>query len=329
MKIALQVYTRVLERKGRQKMINLGWVLIFLSFVFWLLLDPLIHIFYYRLTPFAWVNEQMPRRGSVFEYSELAIDILAGWFVALAVLGVTLLCAGALAKLRSTRGEKPEKRKVLIGVFRMRGLGVASGILAIFSIVANNVAGPSIRDSFPDPRLLNYLASQSVSPGDEMISYTNSPMGDFTSEIVRLSAEERVIVRSTNVPRVTQPQVGGLSYLGAKWEPDTYIQLVAPEEPGIYAHRVSNKSSSFDSVFCVKPRVGEGSEIALLLNTNTWAAYNGWGGASLYRWNNGKNTDPQPQSVSFLRPNPNSQPNINNHLVGGNCTFLDGLIALQ
>jgi hypothetical protein len=75
----------------------------------------------------------------------------------------------------------------------------------------------------------------------------------------------------------------------------------------------------------VRPREGESSDIAVLLNTNTWAAYNDWGGASLYGYVNGQNENSLPSAVSFLRPNPRSQPSIRNHLVGGELQFLTWL----
>jgi hypothetical protein len=198
-------------------------------------------------------------------------------FISLFVIGGLLLCAGALVKLNNKHAEKPENLG-RINLYRRSTLGVAFGFLAALSTIANGFVGPTIRNSLPDPRLLSYLASQSVAPGDPIISHTQSPDGQYTSELVRLSAEDRVVFRSKSILGVTRPIVGRSSYLtGAMWAPDVSPQLFAPAEPGIYSHRVSDRTSRFDSVFCVRPRDGQASEIALLLNTNTWAAYNDWG----------------------------------------------------
>jgi len=302
-------------------MFVVGWVTICLSVISWSLIDPLIHLLYYRLTPFTWANGLITRQGSAVEYSKSIQDSLGSGFIALVVIGGFLLCASALVKLINKHQEKPESPGG-ISFYRRNAVGVALGFVATLSIIAAGFVGPTIRNSLPDPRLLSYLASQSVAPGEAIVSHTHSPDGEYTSELVRLSSEDQVVFRSTSIRGVTRPIVGRSSYLtGAMWEPDLSPQLFAPEEPGIYSHRVSDKTSSFDSVFCVRPREGEASEIALLLNTNTWAAYNNWGGASLYGYVEGQNTVSAPPKVSFLRPNPRSQPNIDNHLVGGELHF--------
>lgn len=303
-------------------MFTLGWGLICLWIIFSSLIDPLIHILYFRLTPFSWANELMTRQGGVLEYSDSVQETLAGGLKSLVAIGVVLLFAGVLARLHGDRKAKTENISG-INNFRRSALGATLGFLAILSIFTNSFAGPAIRDSLPDPRLLSYLASQSVTPGERIVSHTHSPLGWYTSEIVRLSAEDKVVSKSGSIQGLTQAKGGPLSYLnGAMWVADVSPQLLAPQEPGIYSHRVSDKSSSFDSVFCVRPGAGQTAEIALLLNTNTWAAYNDWGGANLYGYIDGPNIGSQPPpSVSFLRPNLKSQPNIDNHLVGGELHF--------
>jgi len=59
-------------------------------------------------------------------------------------------------------------------------------------------------------------------------------------------------------------------------------------------------------VFIVRPTTGDRSaELAVLANTNTWNAYNCWGGKSKYHC---YGCSPLPQQLSFERPNPGSCP---------------------
>jgi hypothetical protein len=156
----------------------LGLGLVWLSVTFSALIDPLIHIVYYRLTPLTQVNALMTREGSVFEYSETMQDSLTPWFNFAVALGVILVCVGLLHNFQGGNEDKTQKKITTSEFFRRNGLGAALGALAILSIVANLFAGLTLRESLPDPRLLSYLGSQSVLPGTKLVSYTHSPRGE-------------------------------------------------------------------------------------------------------------------------------------------------------
>jgi N,N-dimethylformamidase len=96
---------------------------------------------------------------------------------------------------------------------------------------------------------------------------------------------------------------------GCGWE--TTFRLSVPTEwpSGIYAARCTD-SEGKDSyvVFVLKPHPQRRSDIAVLANTNTWNAYNSWGGRSKYTHSGSGPV------MSFERPNPLTTPVDDGHL---------------
>jgi hypothetical protein len=75
----------------------------------------------------------------------------------------------------------------------------------------------------------------------------------------------------------------------------------------MYSASISDASGgAFDMTFIVKkPRSAPGAGLAVLASTNTWLAYNTWGGASLYRYDVADGLDKlEGQRVHMQRPNP-------------------------
>ena len=59
------------------------------------------------------------------------------------------------------------------------------------------------------------------------------------------------------------------------------------------------RGGTSDITFVVKPKLAQRSQVALLANTNTWLAYDGWGGASKYSGL---------AQISLMRPMVNAAP---------------------
>jgi hypothetical protein len=80
---------------------------------------------------------------------------------------------------------------------------------------------------------------------------------------------------------------------------------------GIYGAECSHTGTSTVRIsFVVRPRPGVHGDFAMLANTNTWNAYNDWGGRSKY-------TNPPAHYLSNLRPNIVARPTVGtglNHL---------------
>lgn len=109
------------------------------------------------------------------------------------------------------------------------------------------------------------------------------------------------------------------SHAGAQWRDgcgwSTSFQLQIPVDQqwpsGLYAAEccpvgADPTSNAWYVVFILRPAArNRGVELAVLSNTNTWNAYNGWGGKSKYHC---YDCGPLPQQLSFERPNPGTCP---------------------
>ncbi len=80
----------------------------------------------------------------------------------------------------------------------------------------------------------------------------------------------------------------------------SFFKTIPAWPSGIYSATVVDLSGNPTYIpFIIKPQPSARAEVAILANTNTWLAYNGWGCGSKY---DGK------ANVSFLRPNPAASP---------------------
>jgi hypothetical protein len=94
---------------------------------------------------------------------------------------------------------------------------------------------------------------------------------------------------------------------GCGW-PESFSLEVPPQwSSGIYAAECTGSDQSVSYIiFIVKRNPNQKAYFAALANTNTWNAYNGWGGRSRYTPPYAENT-----RISFERPNPLTAPNAN------------------
>jgi len=93
---------------------------------------------------------------------------------------------------------------------------------------------------------------------------------------------------------------------GTAWEPSHRIVIPPDTPPAWYVIKVqSQQQSQYTSIFIRLDSAQMKAPIALLFSTNTWNAYNFWGGQSLYTMN-------KTPVVSFLRPQPLSNPYLPN-----------------
>ena len=123
------------------------------------------------------------------------------------------------------------------------------------------------------------------------------------------------------------------AYLGAGWDKGE-LNLTLPGDfvlpdstgwqSGIYAAHLTSSLMDTYIPFVIKPAAnGHHNHFAVMVNTNTWNAYNGWGGHSAYDLTSDQNGyGPIPfdlgfGALSFLRPNPVAMPNANEHLLQG------------
>lgn len=107
-------------------------------------------------------------------------------------------------------------------------------------------------------------------------------------------------------PANFQKLTNGSAVNGVGWERSAFLSIPSDASTGWYVLAIENNQFTRYSSIFIKPKPNQiRKRIAFLFSTNTWNAYNPWGGQSLYS----RNYTP---IVSFLRPQPLSDPFILN-----------------
>lgn len=148
-----------------------------------------------------------------------------------------------------------------------------------------------------------YCWPLSAAPG-ERISFMTSGGDECTATIQRHTST------STQIESETVHQVAFTSpvqstpaepwHVGCGWNETFGVDVGTGWRSGIYsATCLDSEGRSSDITFVVKPESTNRSQVALLANTNTWLAYDGWGGASKYTGL---------ARISLMRPMENAAP---------------------
>lgn len=162
-----------------------------------------------------------------------------------------------------------------------------------------------------------YAGQVSYSPGEELSLHVSTTAPTFSIQISRLGATPQVVLEQAGIAGQASPIPENASSHGCDWPalwkasiPQDWasgyyhVKLFAQAGGGKYTHRGARTAES-SCFFIVRPaEPGKNSRILLQLSTNTYNAYNNWGGFSLYAYNGTAGV--QGNRVSFHRP-PSSQ----------------------
>lgn len=165
-----------------------------------------------------------------------------------------------------------------------------------------------------------YCWPLSAAPG-ETVAFRMSGGGNSVASIRRnsstSSAVDTVVVRQVPFTAEPQPVPPDPYRSGCGWS-DTFTVTVPNNwRSGMYSAACTDADgNSCDITFVVKPAPASRKRVAVLANTNTWLAYNAWGGLSKYSGL---------ARTSFLRPNPVAEPNGSMHLTRGELWILGWL----
>jgi hypothetical protein len=167
-----------------------------------------------------------------------------------------------------------------------------------------------------EPRSLfieGYAGQLSYVPGDDVELHVSTSANRFSIEISRLGAERKVVMRQDGIAGHEHPVPANASSHGCKWPGATRFQIPADWQSGFYEVRLRvedrggdfvhrNRRTAEGTLFFVvrSARPGTDTKILLQLSTNTYNAYNNWGGHSLYSYHDRDGL--QGHRVSFDRP---------------------------
>lgn len=158
-----------------------------------------------------------------------------------------------------------------------------------------------------------YAGGRSYRSGEEAAIHVSTSAPTFNIEVSRLGAVHEVVWKKEKVPGTLSPIPEDASANGCqwpvaikvpiddKWRSGYYeVKLMVSDNGGKWIHRGRRTAESIAYFIVRAKEPGKTSSMLLQVCTNTYNAYNNWGGFSLYAYNGlSKN---QGHRVSFHRP---------------------------
>jgi len=158
-----------------------------------------------------------------------------------------------------------------------------------------------------------YPSQTSVLPGEEVGLHISTSAEEYSLQISRMGAKQEIVFEQSGLKAERHPIPENASSHGCNWPEALRIPVAEDWRSGYYhvlftvkdrggkfseRNRRSAEASCF---FVVRPTSpGKSARILLQLSTNTYNAYNNWGGFSLYAYNGLAGV--QGHRVSFQRP---------------------------
>jgi len=172
-----------------------------------------------------------------------------------------------------------------------------------------------------DHTIEGYSDKESYFPGETVYFMMHTNADDYGVEIIRHGWIDSVIYSESGITCQPQDYPGCAYRVGCGWNATWEFTIPLDAWSGMYSARfVDSFGDTFHLVFVVKGDPANPADIVVLASTNTWQAYNHWGGASFYDALDG---GPPASTVSFDRPNHFATPNgEDDHLVGGELHIL-------
>ncbi len=198
----------------------------------------------------------------------------------------------------------------------MRGLrsgwGCWAGLLAAVIVVR---AGHVCAEQGDPPPLFveGYTDALSYQAGDEIAFHVSTTAQRYDVEIARLGAQRRVVLSKQGLAGQEHPVPDNASSHGCGWPaswklkvpadwPSGYYQVTMRVQDGGGEFTRRNRRTAEGALFFIvrAAQPGKNTKILLQLCTNTYNAYNNWGGHSLYAYH--ARNKLQGHRVSFNRP---------------------------
>ena len=129
----------------------------------------------------------------------------------------------------------------------------------------------------------------------------------FNIEFFKYPELSKKIFSLKEIPGLKQKNNFNAYLNGAGWETSIKFKIPKNWVSGLYMIKLFDLKSEFYFSFIIKEKTSK--EITILTPTNTWQAYNDWGGSSFYKYNlNKKIKKINTNILHMLRPNLSSSP---------------------
>jgi hypothetical protein len=186
-------------------------------------------------------------------------------------------------------------------------------VMRVLQIIAVFLCPSAVRAEIKPLFIEGYAGKVSYAAGEEVTFHVSTTAGRFGFEVTRIGATNETVMRTNGVAGPEHAVPENASSHGCGWPvayrfqlPDVWasgyyeVRLKAEDGGGAFSHR-GRRTAEGGFFFVVRPsRPGARTKILLQLASNTYSAYNNWGGFSLYAYNGRAKV--QGQRVSFHRP---------------------------
>lgn len=148
----------------------------------------------------------------------------------------------------------------------------------------------------PRPTLAAYTGAMSILPGQQLPFHVSTNVARYAVTISRVGAEPTVVWKSDDIVGAVHPVPTDAATRGCGWPAAFQVPIGSDWRSGVYLATLAGAGATTQTFFIVRSaKPGTQGRILFELATNTYQAYNEWGGSCLY-------SGPQFPSVSFDRP---------------------------
>ena len=170
---------------------------------------------------------------------------------------------------------------------------IVSAVLALW--------GAAIGVAESVPAIAGYAGKVSYAPGEELTLHVSTSEPVFSAEIFRHGLQPEKVWSSAEVAGKEHPVAENASSVGCGWPAAVTLAIPREWRSGYYTVQLKGRAAKATCFFVLRAaEPGRNGRILLQLATNTYNAYNNWGGFSLYAYN-GRGGN-QGHRVSFQRP---------------------------
>ncbi|MFG6495396.1 cell wall-binding repeat-containing protein [Fictibacillus sp. UD] len=174
--------------------------------------------------------------------------------------------------------------------------------------------------------LEGYSDKISYFPGETVQLKVHAPNNRYSVSFFRHGEEINSYFQTGYMTGNSQRYFTDSYRAGAFWKTSYSYKLPTNWPTGMYSAKLSDGTNEFHVTFIIKEKTPQRDDIAVLASTNTWEAYNNWGGKSLYSYSYVNGTRKYNEVVSSNRPNPGAIPTGNEgHLANGERHILSWL----
>ena len=137
-----------------------------------------------------------------------------------------------------------------------------------------------------DPFIQGYPGQRSHVAGEGVTFHLSSNLGNVNLEIARVGADRQVVWKGQGIQVEDQPVPAHASSHGCDWPISVTVEIPGDWQSGCYEATASSGGTQGNPMFFVvrSSNPGRDAKILLQLSTNTYNAYNAWGGYSLYTY---------------------------------------------